>query len=165
MLVYRYIKEKYLDDPLSSYGSKKTGGRWNSIGTPILYCSLNPSTAQLEILAGVNDAEILSEFHSVCIEVPDDYISIDINELNTVQSNMGSEFPWDHYPRPDYTQKIGDYWCKSNESLALVVPSSLCPLDWNVLLNTEHPDFDKAKVVEAQDCLISPRLINIKECD
>lgn len=38
-------------------------------------------------------------------------------------------------------RRIGDDWSVSRRSLALQVPSALCPLDGNVIINPAHGDF------------------------
>ena len=160
MLVYRLIKEKYLDDPLSADGAAKVGGRWNAEGTPMLYTSVNAATAKLEILAGVNEYAILQEFKLVCIEIPDSSMaSISIADLNNAQIEMNSELAWDADIRPDFTVDIGEEWFKSMETLSLAVPSSLSPHDYNILINTEHPEFDQVKVIEVTSEGISQRLV------
>jgi len=44
-LIYRALNPVYARDPLSGAGAAKYGGRFNRIGTPALYCSLEPDTA------------------------------------------------------------------------------------------------------------------------
>lgn len=160
MLVYRYIKEKYLNDPLSAIGANRYGGRWNSPGKPMLYTSLNASTAQLEILAGINNPEVLSEYHLVCLELPDDYMILEPEELIRVQENRNSKVSWDASLHPEYTREIGDLWMEEQETLTLLVPSSLCQIDYNALINTKHPRFSEVKVLDKVVCPISPRLFS-----
>ena len=159
MLVYRLIKEKYLDEPLSAEGSAKVGGRWNAEGTPILCTSASAATAKLEILAGVNEYAVVQEFKLVCIEIPDSSMgSITIEELNNAQITMESEFAWDADIRPEFTVDIGEEWFRGMKTLSLAVPSSLSFKDFNVLINTEHPDFERVKVIEVTNEGISRRL-------
>lgn len=159
MLVYRLIKEKYLDEPLSAEGAAKVGGRWNAEGTPMLYTSASAATAKLEILAGVNEYAIVQEFKLVSIEIPDSSMGrITIEELNNAQITMESEFAWDADIRPEFTVDIGEEWFRGMETLSLAVPSSLSSNDYNVLINTEHPDFERVKVIEVTNEGISQRL-------
>lgn len=159
MLVYRLIKEKYLADPLSAEGAAKVGGRWNAEGTPMLYTSANAATAKLEILAGVNEYVTLAEFKLVCIEIPDDNLyMMTLDELVNAQKTMESVLAWDADIRPEFTVDIGETWFSSMKTLALGVPSSLSPHDYNILINTMHPDFDKVKVHKVTDEGMSQRL-------
>jgi len=160
MLVYRLIKEKYLDEPLSAEGAAKVGGRWNAEGTPMLYTSASAATAKLEILAGVNEYAVLEEFKLVCIEIPDNSIfSITIEQLNEAQKTMESEFAWDDDIRTEFTMDIGESWFIGMETLALAVPSSLSHNDYNILINTDHPDFKLVKVFDVTNEGISQRLV------
>ncbi len=49
-VVYRLIKERFLDTPLSAEGARRYGGRWNPPGVGILYTSASPELALLEQL-------------------------------------------------------------------------------------------------------------------
>lgn len=158
MLVYRYVKEKYLNDPLSAEGAAKVGGRWNSEGTAMLYTSQSASTAQLEILAGVNEYPTLKQFRLVCIEIPDDIFYLTPEILEDAKQEMGSELSWNSDIPPDFTIVIGDSWFAEKSSLAIGVPSSLSSNDYNILINTEHKDFDKVKVHTIGNDRISQRL-------
>lgn len=159
MLVYRYVKKKYLDDPLSAEGSAKVGGRWNAEGTPMLYTSQSASTAQLEILAGVNEYASLTDFYLVCIYVPDDVFQLTPDDLLQIQKEVDSPFAWDDDIRPEFTVDIGETWFEKQESIALAVPSSLSPFDYNILLNTKHSDFSNVSVQWINPQKISPRIV------
>jgi RES domain-containing protein len=41
------------------------------------------------------------------------------------------------------TQKFGDRWVESQESVILRVPSVVVPASLNCVLNPDHPDFDR----------------------
>jgi RES domain-containing protein len=159
MLVYRYVKEKYLNDPLSAEGAAKVGGRWNSEGTLMLYASKSASTAQLEILAGVNEYATLQRFRLVCIEIPDDIFYLTPVMLEGAQQEMGSELSWNADIRPDFTVIIGESWFAEQSTLAIGVPSSLSSNDYSILINTEHKDFDKVKIHTIDNERISQRLV------
>lgn len=47
----------------------------------------------------------------------------------------------------DLTRPIGDLWLSSGESPLARVPSAIVPRTWNYLLNPEHPDAVKVKIV------------------
>ncbi|WFE69147.1 RES family NAD+ phosphorylase [Thiomicrospira sp. R3] len=159
MLVYRLIKEKYLSNPLSAEGATKVGGRWNAEGTPMLYTSANAATAKLEILAGVNEYATLAEFKLICIEIPDDNLyMMSVDELVNAQKTMESTLAWDADIRPEFTVDLGETWFSSMEILALGVPSTLSAHDYNILINTTHPDFKKVKVHRVTNEGMSQRL-------
>jgi RES domain-containing protein len=50
MKVFRIVQDKRRTSDLSGIGAFRSGGRWNSKGTYMLYCSENSSLAFLESL-------------------------------------------------------------------------------------------------------------------
>ena len=48
----------YAANDLSGAGAKATGGRWNSVGTPMLYCSANIALATLETLSFIRTGSL-----------------------------------------------------------------------------------------------------------
>jgi RES domain-containing protein len=137
-------------------GSIVNGGRWNSIGTPIVYASDHISTAGWEVTQKVNldpsqepdkslrerILDILSETHSYY------RVAIDTHQIITVEDLCGQALPDNWYRRipgvgyrPDI-QAIGDQWIKSKASLALRVPCVASRRHaFNYLLNPQHPNY------------------------
>lgn len=48
------------------------------------------------------------------------------------------------------TQIIGREWLQAGDSLALQVPSAVIPLEFNYLINPEHPGLRLARLAEPQ---------------
>lgn len=100
----------------------------------MVYTSQSRSLAALETLVHLERPQLLEiEFVFIMAAVPDELIlSIDISSLGEV-SNV----------KPDLrrTQKIGDAWLASGQSLALRVPTAIVPGEFNVLLSPDHPDW------------------------
>jgi RES domain-containing protein len=135
--IYRVIAADQIDQPFSGAGSD-SGGRWTSEGTAGVYASLAPSTALLEFLAHLTheaperlflaSAWLPRQCMFVPIELPPD---------------------WNQRPYRAHVRRIGDDWSISRRSLALHVPSALCPLDGNVIINPKHHDFSRM-IISAQ---------------
>jgi RES domain-containing protein len=127
--IYRIISSDQVDRPFSGAGSD-SGGRWTSEGTPGVYASLTPSTALLEFLAHLKQ------------DVPD-RLFLASGWLPRQCLFVPTELPadWNQRPYRAHVRRIGDDWSISRRSLALHVPSALCPLDGNVIINPEHGDF------------------------
>jgi RES domain-containing protein len=127
--IYRVIDCGQWEQPFSGPGSDR-GGRWTSEGTPGVYASLTPSTALLELLAHLDDE-------------PPDQLFVAAAWLPRSCLFVPSELPpdWDRRPYRKHVQQIGDDWSLSRRSLGLQVPSALCPLDGNVIINPLHTDF------------------------
>jgi RES domain-containing protein len=133
MQVYRLIKAVYADDPLSPQGAKQYGGRWNSKGVGTVYASDSIALAALEKLVHLHSHEVLNHFVLCVITLPDEAI------MTLADDSLPSD--WRDDPIPASTQAIGDEWLASEQSLALAVPSTVIPEQFNLILNPNHPDF------------------------
>lgn len=77
-------------------------------------------------------AHLMDYFTLLRIEVPDEQVhDADMAELPR---------HWGDEDAPPELAAYGDAWCFSQSSIALRVPSALSPVEYNFLLNPEHPD-------------------------
>lgn len=114
MLLYRLSKTIRATD-LTGEGAKRAGGRWNYVGTPVLYTAENGALAILEVLQYADVADIHS-FSMLTLEVPDD-VEIYRIPLESLPIN------WQHFPHLSATKDIGHYWVEQGRALLLQVPS------------------------------------------
>jgi RES domain-containing protein len=149
MNLYRVCKRRNAD--LSGIGAKITGGRWNSPGNAVVYCSENRSLAALEYLAHFTDLIIPDELVLLSVSVPSDSPIQEI-KLNTLPGN------WRAYPAPAQLMELGDDWLRRNESLLLKVPSVIIENEYNYLINPSHRDIRKVKIVKKEKFNIDRRL-------
>lgn len=139
MLVFRIAHKKYAEK-LSVSG---LSGRWNSNGKLVLYTSENISLALLENMiyrvgTGFND-----DFKIMLIEILNEkFEEIDVKKLPKNWRKM------DSYPE---LQEKGDNWYDQQKSLLLKVPSSVLPQNFNMVINTTHPDFKNVKIIDVLD--------------
>lgn len=117
---------------LSGAGAKLTGGRWNSVGTPMLYCSANIALATLETLNFIRTGSLPFNRYLVRIEVPGP-----VWNMREVLSPLPAG--WDAIPSGLTSRKAGDSWIAARHSLLLAVPSVIVPDEFNVLINPLHP--------------------------
>ena len=150
MKVYRIARKKRIAD-LSGIGAKITGGRWNPKGLPVIYTASNSSLAILEKLVHV-DYDLL----------PDDlyFAEIEIEENHSQKLISIIDLPknWHEYPNPDSLKKIGQSWLIENNYLVLKVPSAINSGDFNYLINPNHAEFSKVKVIRTFPFYIDTRL-------
>lgn len=66
---------------------------------------------------------------------------------------------WQQNPSPDSLKAIGDLFISKNDVLALKLPSAIMPEDFNYLLNPNHVNFKKVKVLSRRDVFIDGRLL------
>src|SRR5580692_4958299 len=84
-------------------GGLYVSGRWHTKGGPVVYCTLNPSTALLETLVHMEiDSEDRPErFQVLRIEGPDS-LSIEKVEVSSLPLNWAEDM--------SITQAVGDHW-------------------------------------------------------
>ncbi|MDQ3747676.1 MAG: RES domain-containing protein [Acidobacteriota bacterium] len=127
------------------------GGRWNSRGTRILYTAGSLSLAALEMLVHLNDEEILLSYSFATAEFNESLI-LPVEEFRALPEN------WSDSPPPLDIQRIGDEWANSRASVVLKVPTSVLPVEFNYLINKEHPEFSKVKFGKPQTFTFDERL-------
>lgn len=142
--VYRVVERRKASQPFSGPGA---GGRWTSPGTPGVYASLSPAAAMLEYLVhleGETPSEVLLAQATLPIG----------NAL--VQIDLPSD--WHALPYLDAVRMVGDGWARARQSLALRVPSAVCPGECNALINPNHPDFAKLRLDQLTPLRLDSRL-------
>jgi RES domain-containing protein len=127
-----------IGDPAGAYpifdptGSKIATGRWNTPASPMIYTSEHYSTGMLEKL--VHGAGMLPpNQHYIEIQLPP---GISYEEVST------AALPGWADPDPSLTSKgYGEAWYLQKRSALLFVPSVVARLEWNILINPDHPEF------------------------
>lgn len=131
MIFYRLTKTRYLMSAWSGQGAREAGGRWNSVGTAMIYLSQTASLTMLETLVHLQAPQLLDAFTLLSIEIPD-------KQIQTLDRQRLPE-TWSGEEAPAQLALLGDAWIASGVSLALRVPSALSPVEDNCLLNPQHP--------------------------
>ena len=156
MIVYRLTRSRFKND-LTGKGAEIAGGRWNSIGIPVLYTAESRALCALEIAV-----------HTPLNVVPEDYLMITIHIPDKAEKkeifikNLPSD--WKSFPETRYTQTLGDSFFKEGKYLALKVPSAIIQGDHNILINPFHKDFHQVKVVSIDPFEFDQRLF-IKDAE
>ena len=135
MIFYR-LETLHCSDPgeaFSGEGGLHAAGRWNSLGTRIVYASSSVALACLETLAHMRTPRRLEERWLFAIEIPDDLIQ---------EPSIG-DLParWDSEPAGAASRNIGDQWVMEQRSVALLVPSVIVQVEQNALINPRHSAF------------------------
>ncbi|WP_154659500.1 RES family NAD+ phosphorylase [Arenimonas composti] len=123
-------------------------GRWLSPNVPALIASLSPAGALLEALVNQHLEECRDEWKLVPLKLPGE----------TLRRLDNPHELWRERPYRNEVRMCGDRWALEQQSLALRVPSALCPGEYNILINTLHPDFAKLSRGDAQPLEIDSRL-------
>jgi RES domain-containing protein len=154
MIVFRLCRNKYSND-LSGQGAEKSGGRWNSKGTPMVYTSESRALCLAETAVNLPLDFLPADFTMVSISIPDTDL---IRTLEVVSLPPD----WNQFPHSFATQKLGDEFILQGNFLALKVPSSVVPLEFNVLINPRHPLMKHVKVIDVSAFVIDVRLVGKK---
>ncbi|MFZ4705506.1 MAG: RES family NAD+ phosphorylase [Bacteroidales bacterium] len=149
MIVYRLSKSKYSRD-LSGKGAERSGGRWNSKGIAMVYTSESRALSTTEIAVHTPLGNIPKDYEIVSIEIPEDLIGeVDINSLPS---------GWNSILHSRMTQEIGDRFISENNFLVFKVPSAVVPGDHNYLINPNHRDISKIKILLVERFSFDERL-------
>jgi RES domain-containing protein len=135
---------------LDGSGGTYAGGRWHTQGRPVVYCTLNPSTALLEMLVHLNveSDRPPRHLHILKIEVSKGMSPEKVEDL-----------PADWVKDGALTQRIGDLWLAERRSLLLEVPNAIVPETWNVLINPLHSGASLLRIVAHYDHALDARLL------
>ncbi len=156
MRAVRLSKTRYIDTAFDGMGAKYNGGRWNSLGVAVVYCSESLSLATLEVLVHLEDIEtIVDLYSSVPVEFDESLVEMLPNALLPVD--------WDNPMISPNTQAYGNRWLTENRSAVLSVPSVIIPQERNYLINPAHPDFSKIRIhrEQTQRFKIDERLLKL----
>ncbi len=148
---YRITKTNHVANAFDGEGARLYGGRWNSIGTRIVYLAGSRSLATLEILVHVEDISTVEGQYSVIpVTLPEELI----DRIPPLELPKG----WSSPEPVTATQVFGDRWVSEERSLVLEVPSAVTNEEKNYLLNPKHPDFHQIGLGDPLPFRIDSRL-------
>jgi RES domain-containing protein len=122
------------------------GGRWNPIGTPMLYTAEHLSLACLEVLVHLDKGQL-----------PRDYVWSKA-ELPYMPELLSDAIPFS----VSACQAAGHAWVAERTQLAIRVPSVIISEDFNVLLNPHHVEYESVIWSEPRPFRFDPRLFAVE---
>ncbi len=133
----------------SGQGAALYGGRWNRVGTPVIYAAQSASLAALEVLVHYS---ILPQDHVLTeIRIVENLAMLRVEEENLPGG-------WDGDPPIPETQAIGEAWVREGRYAILSVPSTVIPGERNFVLNPVHPEFARIHFEQPLLFRFDPRL-------
>lgn len=96
-------------------------------------------------------ATLPSDYMMTTIHIPDD---ISLLKLNT--TDLPSD--WNTFPHPSATQAIGDQFIADNKYCVLQIPSAVTQGDYNLLINPNHSDFTRIKIIKTENFPFDKRI-------
>lgn len=150
MIVFRLSKSKFAND-LSGKGAEKSGGRWNSKGTALVYTSASRALCTTEIAVHTTLGNLPLDYKLITIEIPD---NIQIQEL--AAENLPPN--WKAIPHAHGTQEIGDKFASEGIFAVLKVPSVVVQDEFNYLINPLQADSHKITIMAIESFNFDERL-------
>jgi RES domain-containing protein len=150
LTAWRLTKTKHLATAWDGDAARRAGGRWNSVGTAVVYTSATLSLALAEILVHIS-AGPLPAYTAISIEFDDSLVSV------LAATDVPAD--WNSYPPPASTQAIGDAWVSDARAVILRVPSVVVPVEFNYVLNPSHTDFPRVRIGAPMPFPFDPRLV------
>ena len=149
--VYRLIKERFVNTPLSAEGARRLGGRWNPPGIGILYTSASPELALLEQIVHLRSLPYsdLPRLVLLTLILPKPPRLLEASALPPDWQNE-ADFTANH-------QAIAS-WLSKPDVLAIGVPSAVVPDSFNYLLHPAHDSYERITVARTSVFPIDARL-------
>ena len=152
MKIWRICRERYAAEAFSGEGARRFGGRWNSRGVPMVYASTSLALAAVELFVHIEPGQIPNDLVSIASELPEGEPELRW-EISTLPANW-----WSDELGP--MRAMGDLWIRSQQSLAVLVPSVPIQPEWNVLVNPLHPRIGEVKHEPAQPFVFDARMFS-----
>lgn len=149
MLVYRITLTKFADKLVAS----GRAARWNPNETEVIYTASSRSLACLENVVHRSQLGLNQLFSVMTIEVPDS-VRKEIVKLSDLPVD------WREFAQMPLTQNIGENWLTKAQTAILQVPSSIIEEEANYLINPQHPDFKKVKLINTDKFVFDMRIKN-----
>jgi RES domain-containing protein len=149
MVVWRLCRAIHAEGAFTGEGARRYGGRWNSRGVPMVYCSSSLALAAIELFVHLEPAQAPSDLVAVAATLP---------EGEPARSVSPHELSPEWWTDPESTRALGDAWIRAGASLALKAPSVPVRPEWNVLLNPMHPGMAELRIDPPQPFVFDARM-------
>lgn len=149
---WRITSETWSHAAFTGEGSRRSPGRWNSRGIPVVYTAESRSLAVLEALVNFEGTDRRKLPPCVLFEVRFDVRLVEVLEPSMLPAD------WVAYPAPPTTRELGDRWAAEGRSAVLRVPSVVTRGEVNYVLNPLHPEFARIEIQPPEPVLWDPRL-------
>lgn len=137
---------------LQGLGGERGTGRWHRYAR-IVYCAEHAANAMLETLVHLeidSPEDLPVSYQLLEIEIPDEVAVAAVDSGELLEG-------W--HTHEAITQQIGMGWLNARQHAVLRVPSVVMPHEFNVLINPDHADAARIRVVRAQRYPYDPRLV------
>lgn len=150
MRVFRIAYKEFTQDLTPS----KANGRWAAAGKAVIYAAGSVALAVLENLVRRQGEGFNDDYRIMVIDVPS---SLKIQTITAAELAAG----WNDVLDYSKCQPQGNRWYDEAKYPVLKVPSAIIPQEFNYVLNANHPDFSKVKLLEVTGYIPDPRIEEI----
>jgi RES domain-containing protein len=133
-------------------GTRRFGSRWIPRGLPAVHASATLSLAALELLVHTDPDLIPHDLVSVAVDIPES-LTVESVDVRQLAKN------WREYPAPEALQELGRRWIEESAAVALSLPSAVIPIERNVIINPNHPEFAALEIGKAERFAFDQRLM------
>ena len=136
---------------LDGIGGLFADGRWHTRGERVVYFGGPAAIVVLERLAHTDPDLLPGDLQLAMFEFAEPASDTKVEEFATLPA---------HWARDENaTRQISGRWRQHGSSCLLTVPSAILPEERNFVLNPEHPDATRLRLVRARPFTFDPRLI------
>src|SRR6266536_2968936 len=156
MVVWRVTRRAHAEQPLTGEGARRFGGRWNHVGTSLVYTSATLSLAVLEYLVNLPISDLPDDLVSIQVQVPDDLARAEL-AIDDLPEN------WRTFPAGEELKDIGSDWVPEGTAPVLPVASVVIPNELNYLVNPAHKEVRRVEVVSVEPFALDVRLYRARK--
>lgn len=139
------------DRPFEGESTVEKAGRWHRPGMRVAYTSESLPLALLELLVHLDGAEPPS-VHAYALDIPEEAVG----RVTPEQLPLD----WREDPPPPSLAQHTARWLAAKTTAALAVPSAVVEGAWNVLIDPEHPSWERPiQPSDARPFEVDPRLL------
>jgi len=148
---WRLVSPRLARSAFDGEGARRFGGRWNSVGTSVVYLSDAVSLSLLEIMVHTGTSGLHTTYALFKVQFDDSLVERILPK--------GLSPLWRSFPPHSASQSIGDQWVVASRSPVLQVPSVIVDRESNFLLNPLHPQFSKIVIGAEERLRVDRRLL------
>jgi RES domain-containing protein len=134
---WRLTKTRYLATAWDGEAARRGGGRWNGVGTPVVYASGTLSLALVGTLVHLPSG-VLPAYSAQRADFDE--------SLVTVLQDADLPPDWRSDRPPAASRAFGDAWVAEGRTAVLRVPSVVVPVEVDYIFNPRHPDFARVRI-------------------
>jgi RES domain-containing protein len=151
MKVWRICIDRHAGTAFSGEGSRIYSGRWNLVGTPMVYAATSLALASIEVFVHLGPEDTPDHMVSIEAELPLDQAQCERVDVSALPAD------WRRERHPEL-MLMGSEWARSRRSLVLLVPSAAVGGEWNALVNPEHAEAKRIVLAEPRAFLFDERM-------